>query len=46
MTIKKANTEYMFDQRIKSGDGELAGIRIEIWDAEMVGVCMGALMQY
>ena len=30
MAIKKANTEYMFDQRMKSGDGELAGIQIEI----------------
>ena len=31
----------MFDQCIKSGDGELAGIRIEIWDAETAGVCRG-----
>ena len=39
MTIKKANTEYMFDQRIKSKDGELASIRIEIWDTKTAGVC-------
>ena len=38
MTNRKANTEYMFDQRIKSG---LAGIQIEIWDAETVGVYRG-----
>ena len=30
MTKKKANMEYMFDQRIKNGDRELAGIRIII----------------
>ena len=41
MTIRKANTEYMFDQSIKSGDSELAGIQIEIWNAEMVGICRG-----
>ena len=41
MTIRKGNMEYMFDQRIKSGDGELAGIRIDRWDVEMAGVCRG-----
>ena len=41
MIIRKENTEYMFDQRIKSGDGELAGIRIDIWDVETAGVCRG-----
>ena len=41
MTIRKGNTEYMFDQRIKSGDRELAGIRIDIWDVETAGVCRG-----
>ena len=32
MTIRKANLEYMF---------ELAGIQIEMWNAEMAGVCKG-----
>ena len=41
MTIRKANTEYMFNQRIKSGDRELAGIHIEILDAETAGVRKG-----
>ena len=41
MTIRRANMEYMFDQHIKSGDGELAGIQIEIWNAETVDVCRG-----
>ena len=41
MTIRKGNTEYMFDQHIKYGDGELAGIRIDIWDIETSGVCRG-----
>ena len=41
MSIRKGNTEYMFDQRIKSGDRELAGIRIDIWDVETAGVCRG-----
>ena len=41
MTIRKGNTEYIFDQRIKSGEGELAGIRIDIWDVETASVCMG-----
>ena len=41
MTIRKANTGYMFDQHIKSGDGELVGIQIEIWNAEMEDVYRG-----
>ena len=41
MTLRKANTEYMFDQRIKSGDGELTGIKIDIWDAETARICRG-----
>ena len=31
MIIRKANMEYIFHQCIKSGDGKLAGIQIEIW---------------
>ena len=31
----------MFNQCIKSGDGKLAGIKIDIWDVEMAGVCRG-----
>ena len=34
MTIRKANIEYMFNQRIKSGDEELPGIQLEILDTE------------
>ena len=41
--MKKANMEHMFDQCIESGEGELAGIQIEIWDEEAAGVCRGAL---
>ena len=41
MTIRKGNTEYMFDQRIKSGDGKLAGIKTDVWDVETAGVCRG-----
>ena len=41
IAIRKANTEYVFDQRIKSGDREVAGIQIEIWNAEKAGVCRG-----
>ena len=41
MTIKEANTEYMFDQRIKSWDRGLAGIWIERWNTETAGVCKG-----
>ena len=41
MTIRKANTVYMFNQYIKSGDGELEGIQIEIWSTETAGVCRG-----
>ena len=32
----------MFDQRIKSGDGKLAGIKIDICDVETAGVCRGS----
>ena len=39
MAIRKVNTECMFDQRINNGDGELVGIQIEVWDAEMAGIC-------
>ena len=46
ITIRKSNTEYMFDQRRKSGDGELAGIKIDMWDIETAGVCRGVLIQY
>ena len=41
MTIRKANTEYMFNQRIMIGGRELAGIQIDIWNTETVGVCRG-----
>ena len=41
MTIRKGNTEYMFNQRFKSRDRELAGIKIDIWDVETAGVCRG-----
>ena len=41
MTIRRGNTEYMFDQHIKSRDRALAGIRIDIWDVETADVCRG-----
>ena len=34
ITIQKANTSYRFDQRIKSGDGELAGLKIKLGKTE------------
>ena len=30
ITIEKASTSYTFDQRIKSGDGELIGLEIKL----------------
>ena len=34
ITIEKASTSYTFDQRIKSGDGELIGLEIELGNIE------------
>ena len=31
ITIEKASTSYAFDQRIKSGDGELVGLKSTYW---------------
>ena len=34
ITIQKANTSYRFDQQIKSGEGELAGLKIKLGKIE------------
>ena len=40
---QKFNKKYLFDQRIKSRDGELVGIEIETQQVDMTAVCRGCM---
>ena len=42
ITIKKASTSYKFDQRIKSGDGELVGLKIKPKKIDHVNLHIGS----
>ena len=42
ITIEKASTLYTFDQRIKSGDGELIGLEIKLAKIEHANLHIGS----
>ena len=39
ISIQKLNRKYLFDQHIKSGDGELAGIQIDTLQPDITTIC-------
>ena len=41
ISIQKLNRKYLFDQHIKSRDGELVGVEIETLQTDMTAICRG-----
>ena len=41
ISIQKFNRKYMFDQHIKSGDGELVGVEIVTTQTDVTAICRG-----
>ena len=40
ISIQKLYRKYLFDQHIKSGDGELVGVEIETTQTDITPICM------